>query len=170
MLTLKKKFITLLLILLIFPHLALAHGGVEKSSGNTTVFLNQSPLSPFVNEAVNLDFVIGRPNTTDRLTNLDVELTVTDTNEDESKDKVIFKQVYHTDENGALDFTYTFPRENYFDVELKYIDPANNESGVVGFLVQTRIQTQILPQVIALILGVVVGIVFIKLIEPKKVS
>jgi len=139
----KKVLLVSLLALLIVPSLVLAHGGVEKSSGNTTVFLTQSPLSPLVGEKVNLTFVLGRTGgSTERLAGVEVLMTVIDTGADESQDKEIYSVRKTTDANGAVVLDYSFTKENFFDVELSYRDPANNRSEEVGFLVQTRSASQ----------------------------
>ena len=134
-----KLLFMFLLGWLIAPSLVLAHGGVEKSSGNTTVFLTQSPLSPLVGEKVNMTFVLGRPGgSLERLAGVEVLMTVTDTGANESQDKEIYSIRKTTDVNGAVVLEYTFSKENFFDVELAYHDPANNHDEEVGFLVQTR--------------------------------
>jgi len=127
-----------LILLLSIPSFTFAHGGVEKLIGTTIVFLNQTPLSPLVGEKVHLPFVFTDEKTHTPLKNLPVKVTVTDTFPgDESKDVVIYKTTMTTDVNGLLDFSYTFQKENYFDIDLDFKDAAGI-SQETGFLVQAR--------------------------------
>lgn len=122
------------------PIAMFAHGMVEKSAGNVTFFLNQSPISPLVGEKVHMTFVVAdRRNVSDALRSFKVKLALIDTfYGDESKDKTIFTEDKITDANGAFDFEYTFDKENYFDVELSFVDPVGGEKEVTGFLVEPR--------------------------------
>jgi hypothetical protein len=130
-----KKFLVLILL---FPLTALAHGGVSKDVGNATVYLNQSPISPFVGEKVVMAFSLKDKNS-QPLKNLTVKLTLIDTYlGDQSKDKVILTQNVVTEVNGDFEFDYTFPKENYFDVEMDFADPITHEDLNTGFLVQPR--------------------------------
>lgn len=152
-----------------------AHGGVEKSRGNTIVYLSQEPLSPLVGEEVMMTFVLGRPTGTDRLRDLEVELTVIDTfPDDATKDQVILKETKRTDANGAIEFAYTFTKENFFDVELNYKDPSNNQEEEVGFLVQTRSQPPVPSRTKELMLflagGIVLGFVLTKALSKSKTA
>ena len=120
------------------PALVFAHGGVEKTVGTTMVFLNQTPLSPFVGEQVHLPFVFTDEKSNNPLVNIPVIVTVTDTFlGDETKDKIIYSNTMSTDVNGVLDFMYTFHKENYFDIDLHFKDAAGNDQET-GFLVQAR--------------------------------
>lgn len=135
-----RKVIALLILLvglLLFTSSASAHGGVEKSVGDTYIYLTQSPVSPLVNEKVTMNFVFKRAGTYATLKNFPVHLTVKDTFEgDESRDVVISEKDLTTDENGSFDFDYTFQKANYFDLELSFKDGKGEQ--VSGFLVQTR--------------------------------
>ncbi len=123
---------------LAIPALAFAHGGVEKVVGNTMVFLNQTPLSPLVSEQVHLPFVLTDEKTNQPLVHIPVKVTVTDTFlGDETRDRIIYSTTMSTDVNGVLDFTYTFPKENYFDIDLHFADASGAEQET-GFLVQIR--------------------------------
>lgn len=155
------KFIIFATLLFIFsPFAAQAHGGVEKSVGNTTIYLTQTPLSPLVGEKVKMTFVFGKIGTTERLRNLDVELNLIDTfYDDATKDEIILTQQKKTDENGAFEFEYTFNKENFFDVDLKFKDPATQEDQDIGFLVEPRSIKGIRFDIIELLLTAGVGII-----------
>lgn len=155
-----KKIIIALLVLMTTPLTALAHGGVEKSSGNTTVYLTQSPLSPLVGEKVKMTFVFAKSGTTDRLQNLDVELNLIDTFfDDATKDQTILTEQKKTDVNGAFEFEYTFSKENFFDVDLKFKEPFTGEEQDIGFLIEPRTTKGITFDIIELLLVGGVGIV-----------
>ena len=75
-----SKFTFVLLVLISMPFIVFAHGGVEKSSGNVTVFLSQSPSSPLVGEKVKMTFVFAnKSNVLVRISNLEVEVNLIDT-------------------------------------------------------------------------------------------
>jgi hypothetical protein len=132
-----KKSLTLLLILL--PMFAFAHGGVEKHAGNVIVFLKQTPLSPLVSEKVDFSFSFSDRNFNKVFSNMPVTLILSDTFPgDESKDTVVLTKELATDVNGNIDFSYAFNKENYFDIDLDFIDPSTGKKEEVGFLVQPR--------------------------------
>ncbi|HYV33346.1 MAG TPA: hypothetical protein VE973_00660 [Candidatus Limnocylindria bacterium] len=167
----KKIFFIISLIILVTPMLALAHGGVSQNIGNVIVYLNQSPISPLVGEKVDMNFVV-RDISNQPLSKLDVKLTLIDTfYGDESKDKEILQQNFKTDNNGAFDFSYTFNKENYFDVDLDFVDPITHKSENTGFLVQPRAaktesdKIQLLQLFIASIGGLVVGLLITKIFK-----
>lgn len=138
----RKTKLAILIFIALLPSIALAHGGVQKSAGNITVYITQSPISPFVAEEVQFTFVLGKTDSLGRLREWPVTLTLIDTfYGDESKDKVILSEQKKTDANGAFQFTYTFPRENYFDIDLKFKDPTTGKEENTGFLVQPRLAT-----------------------------
>lgn len=136
---------SLLLGFLVFPSVVFAHGGFQKSSGSTVVYITQSPISPLIGERVMFYFALrdegvkiqGSMND-QNLTNWPVILTLIDTYYgDESKDKIILKKQFQTDVNGNFTFEYTFPKENYFDIDLQYKDKSGKLQRT-GFLVQPR--------------------------------
>jgi hypothetical protein len=133
------KYVLIAFALLLIPNFAQAHGGVEKTvPGSTTIFLNQSPLSPYVGETVSMTFVFEDSDTGKPLTGLWVELKVIDTYpNDASRDQVIQTEVFTTDANGAITFARSYDKANFFDIELTFPAPRTVEQ-TVGFLVQTR--------------------------------
>lgn len=152
------------LILISIPIISSAHGGVEKSSGNVTVFLSQSPSSPLVGEKVKMTFVFAnKSNVLERIKNLDVEINLLDTFfNDATKDKTIFTEHNTTDANGAIEFEYTFNKENYFDVDLKFRDPTTNNMEELGFLIQVRTgnnQLDTLKVASIALVGLIAGVV-----------
>ena len=156
------------------PISAFAHGGVEKVVGDTIVFLNQTPLSPFVGEQVHLPFVFTNDKTDAPLSNLPVEVTVTDTFlGDESKDKIIYSSQGKTDVNGVLDFSYTFSRENYFDIDLHFAD-ASGMQQETGFLVQAREradhQALMRREFVFLVSGIIIGVLVAQPYSSKKIK
>jgi hypothetical protein len=133
-----KLFLSFLILMMAFPLLAQAHGGVSKVVGNAVVTLNQSPLSPLVGEHVMFNFKL-----TDlagqALPNVSVKLTLIDTYfGDASQDKVILQEEFKTDANGIFDFGQAFDKENYFDIDLSFNDPVSSEDEQTGFLIQPR--------------------------------
>lgn len=167
------KFVLIFITLFIAtPFLAQAHGGVEKSSGNTTVYLTQDPLSPLVGEKVKMTFVFGKTSTTYRLRNVEVELNLIDTfYGDATKDKIILTEKKKTDANGAIEFEYTFNKENFFDIDLKFKDPATGELEDLGFLVEPRSIGRMRVDIVEILLiggaGVVVGLGIKKYLDRK---
>jgi hypothetical protein len=134
----KKSLLIFSFLLFLLPFFCQAHGGVSKNINNAIVFLNQSPLSPLVNEKTQLTFALTDKNF-QALANLPVVLTLTDTYYgDASKDKIILVQDKKTDQNGDFTFNYTFTKENYFDAELTFIDPISGQTDTTGFLVESR--------------------------------
>ena len=116
-----------------------AHGGVEKNAGGTTIVLQQTPLSPLVGEKVQMAFEFVTLKDLTPIPNLPVHLKLSDTYRgDESKDVVIAEADLKTDNNGAIEYDYTFNKENYFDVELNFTDSVTNQSQETGFLIQPR--------------------------------
>ena len=74
-----------------------------------------------------------------KLTGLEAKVTLIDTYYgDESQDQIISSEVKKTDANGALEFSFTPTKENYFDIELVFKDPVSGEEVTTGFLVQPR--------------------------------
>jgi len=133
-----RKIFIAAAIFLTSAMVALAHGGSSKNVGNAIVFLNQSPISPFVGEPVKMSFAL-TDNNYRALANLPVTLSLIDTYYgDATKDKTILRQSLTTDANGDFEFDYTFPKENYFDVEISFGDPKNGQNDLTGFLVQPR--------------------------------
>jgi hypothetical protein len=111
----------------------LAHAGVMKAAGDTDVVLYQMPISPLVGEAVEMTFVFTEHDKNDQRRNFPVTLKLIDTfRGDESKDTVLETKSLMTDVNGAITFTYVFPKENFFDIELSYADQ-NGKEQVIGF-------------------------------------
>lgn len=135
----KKISLILTILLIIFsPMFAMAHGGVQKQAGNTTVYLSQNPISPLVGEEVSMTFVL-KQGLNEPLTNLNVTLSVVDTfYGDATKDKTVLVEQKETDANGAFEFSYTFDKENYFDIDIKFNDPKTGEPQETGFLIQPR--------------------------------
>ena len=164
--------------LFIFPALAQdqtaqAHGGVEKTAGNVTIVLYQDPLSPLVGENVQMTFVLINKNTFQPVANLPVHLNLTDTFfGDVSRDKIIISEDLKTDNNGSLQFSYTFTKENYFDVDLKFNDPIDHKAEDNGFLIQPRVSASktnnLAALVIALLAGAIIGAGLQKTIHFKK--
>lgn len=171
----RKLFFPLLCMgVLVAPIGAFAHGGVEKIVGDTMVFLNQTPLAPFVGEQVHLPFVLTNNKNNTPLNNIPVEVTVTDTYlGDESKDKLLYTTTMSTDVNGVLDFSYTFPRENYFDIDLHFTDSTGSPQET-GFLVQARDKVPsavpLKREALFFVLGMIVGSLGIFLYEARKAS
>jgi len=137
-------FILPILLLLIPKQQASAHAGFEKRVGDTVIYIKHSPISPFVGEKVTFylsfrDDSIKTNSLNDQdLKNFPVLLSVIDTYYgDESKDEVIYKKQMVTDANGGFEFEYTFDKENYFDIELEFLDRNKNKQSV-GFLIQPR--------------------------------
>lgn len=137
----KNKAIYLFLFILALSPLYLsAHGGVEKSVGNVTVFLSQDPISPLVGEEVRMTFVFAnKQDVLERHPNLEVQLTLTDTFfGNASLDKIILEKTLTTNANGGIEFSYTFNKENFFDVDMVFTDPSTGLEENIGFLVQPR--------------------------------
>lgn len=138
--------ILLLLVIFFFAskNIVFAHGGFEKQAGNIKVYVLQNPISPVVGEKVTMSFkmtdesVQSKDISKKNLVNFPVDLKVIDTYYGNAiNDKVIDRQNIKTDSNGNFSFEYTFNKENYFDVDLDFID-RNGEQHEVGFLIQTR--------------------------------
>lgn len=141
----RKLSFFILILFFIFPGTVVAHGGIEKNAGNTIVYINQIPISPLVGEKVKFTFQFRDPTvpksidlSRQNLTNIPVVISIIDTYYgDESKDKTIFLKEFRTDENGNISLSYTFPKENYYDIEFSYKDH-NGISQETGYLVQPR--------------------------------
>ncbi len=173
----KYKLLVVFILFFVSFGYACAHGGVEKHDDNVRVFLKQEPLSPLVGEEVKFYFTFTDAATDLALKNLPVTLTLIDTFPgDESKDTEIFSQDMTTDVNGSLDFTYTFTKENYFDIDLDFIDPTTKASGEVGFLVESRIQAATVSalamsygeQIHYMVIGAIVGVAIAYLIFWRR--
>lgn len=143
-----KTFLAFIFFLLLTTYYLLpvyAHGGFEKNANNTVVYITQNPTSPLVGEKIDFTFqfrdptvVVAKDLSVQNLANIPVEITIVDTvHGDESKDKVISEKTYTTDENGNINLSYTFPKENYFDIEFEYKDHLGKIQQT-GFLVQPR--------------------------------
>lgn len=135
-------------IVLFFPVIVSAHGGVANKAGSVMVYLKQDPISPFVGEEVRLTLTLrdeNRPSTgsmnDQNLVNWPVTVSVIDTYYgDQVKDRVIYRQQFTTDLNASFNFSYTFTKENYFDIDLDFTDASGNPQET-GFLVQPRMNT-----------------------------
>lgn len=157
-------------ILLLHPPLtAFAHGGFEKRAGDTVVYVTQTPISPFVGEKVTINMVFQKYDTFDRWKNTDIHIKLIDTfYGDETKDKTIYTRTETTDVNGSVNFSYTFEKENYFDLDISFINPQTGKVEETGFLIQPRrrsvwalsSQAQQIS-LLTLALGVAVGILLI---------
>jgi hypothetical protein len=133
-----KSLLLCLIVLLVWPLAAQAHGGSSKVIGNAIVTLNQNPLSPLTGERVAFNFKLtdfsGRA-----LPDVSVKLALIDTfYGDASKDQTILQEEFKTDVNGTFDFDRTFSKENYFDLDLTFNDPVTGQEEQTGFLVQPR--------------------------------
>jgi hypothetical protein len=162
--------ISIVTALLVSVSSASAHGGVQKQAGDITVYLTQMPLSPIIGEDVKMTFVFSK-GLNKQVKDLDVELTLIDTFfNDATRDTVILTEKKRTDVNGAFDFVYTFDKENYFDVDLKFVDPETKEEGDIGFLVQPRYRASLgmIILVNVLILAVVSAVVWRMIIKSKS--
>lgn len=139
-----KKYIFIVLVLaMAFPLHVSAHGGVEKTVANTKVTLFQTPLSPFVNEPVDFSFILSNAKTLQRIQNKQLRLEVIKTvTGHEDQDHVVLKKEVTSDVNGVINFSYTFPKTNYYDIELQF-GKEGDEASSTGFLVQPRSPTQI---------------------------
>lgn len=139
------------------PSLVLGHGGFQKQAGETTVYIIQNRVSPLVGEEVEFNFVL-KQGLNSPLKTTEVELAVIDTFfGDESKDKTIFNKTLKTDENGSIDFSYTFSKENYFDVELSFADPKTQKRVTTGFLIEPRAPKTKQAALSGLLIGVLMG-------------
>lgn len=134
-----RFFGLIVFICIAVPFAAAAHGGFEKRAGDTVVYVTQTPLSPFVGEEVRLNMVFQDANSLERWKNIPVQINLIDTYYgDETKDKVIAVTTTTTDINGSLNFSYTFTKENYFDVDLHFTNPKTGKTEETGFLIQPR--------------------------------
>ncbi len=122
-----------------------AHGGFMKEAGSVKVYVKQVPVSPLVNEKVKFNVAFrdaaipdgGEINKQD-LAYKPVTVRVVDTfYGDESKDKVVSTKVYMTDRTGTIEFSETFTKENYFDIDFAIKDD-KGEVQKTGFLVLPR--------------------------------
>lgn len=163
----KQRYLKILfagLAIVFIPTIATAHGGFEKRAGDTVVYVTQSPISPYVGEQVTINMVFQQYNSLDRWKNLDVQIKLIDTYYgDESKDKVIFATAQTTDVNGSLNFSYAFPKENYFDVDLSFKNPITGKQEETGFLIQPRNENAPRPwiplifSIVSLVVGGAIG-------------
>lgn len=150
----KKFFVSILIVGLFFPARVFAHGGVQRTAGSVLVTLFQTPISPFVGETVNFTFVLTNSRTNQTIPRKTVRLEVIQTTVgDESKDKVVYKKEVTSDINGDISFNYTFPRTNYYDVELQF-GKEGDELTSVGFLVQPRDSLTLTAKIIEYVGGV----------------
>ena len=170
----KNKAIYLFLFILALSPLYLsAHGGVEKSVGNVTVFLSQDPISPLAGEEVKMTFIFAnKQNALERYSGLEVNLTLIDTFfGNASLDKVILERTLVTNSNGAIEFSYTFNKENFFDVDMVFTDPSTGLEENVGFLVQPRAKINQLQSNdfwAGLILGIIAMLFLFKIYTGKS--
>ncbi len=153
--------IAIILAMMTAPMISSAHGGVEKSAGDITVHINQTPLSPLVGEEVRINFVLEDSDGI-KLRNSPVKLTLIDTFfDDATQDQVILTQTKTTDNNGSFDFTHTFDKENYFDLDLAFTDPTTREELNTGLLIQPRTRPSLTKlvwaNVLILIIFLIVG-------------
>jgi len=168
-----KKILSLLLILLfvlISPIRVSAHGGVEKRAGNVLVTLFQTPLSPLVNEQVGFAYILTDLSESKRLVHKSARLVVTQTAyNDPSKDKIVYTKEVTSDVNGTINFSYTFPTTNYYDIDLQFGKP-NDEVNTTGFLVQPRSLWNPLSQTLSvlLVISIIIIIVFISIVFIAK--
>ncbi len=149
-----KKYLGLLFLALFFyAQTSFAHGGVSKNVDNSIVFLTQSPISPLLGEKVHFSFSL-KDASYNAQAHKDIRLSVIDTAfNDEANDKIIFTQRLNTDVNGDFDFSYTFHKQNYFDIELTFLDPKTGSPETTGFLVQPRDNRGFLTTNIGLIIS-----------------
>ena|SRR6185437_9583518 len=157
-------FILFFIFAVILPQTASAHGGVEKGVGNILVTLFQTPLSPLVGENVNFAFILTDSSKAKFLKNKTAQLVVTQTTTgDPSADKVVYTKKVISDVNGTITFSYTFPKTNYYDIDLEFGKPGD-ETNTTGFLVQPREDLQPLLQIlgffviVSILLNIVLGI------------
>ena len=152
----KKTLVALFISLLFlsFPLTIFAHGGVEKRADDVLVTLFQTPLSPLVGENVSFAFVTTDVSKNTRLVNKAARLVVTQTTTgDASKDKIIFTKNVVSDSNGIINFSYTFPKTNYYDIDLEFGKP-NDETHTTGFLVQPRTNLKLQEQIFLALLSI----------------
>lgn len=132
----KRLVIVASLIVVLFPAVALAHGGVEHNTDDAVVQLYQTPLSPVAREYVVADLIFSAKDGS-RLKNMPVTLTLTDTHEgDESKDRVVLERSTKTDANGIVSFGYRYAKPDFYDIDLDF--EVNNRPQEAGFLISVR--------------------------------
>lgn len=161
----KRYLICVLFALLLscLPSIAYAHGGVEKRAGNILVTLFQTPLSPLVGENVNFAFILSDSTKTKMLKNKQAKIVVTQTTVgDATKDTVVFTKIVKSDTNGVINFTYSFSKTNYYDIDLEF-GKSQDEASTTGFLVQPRenLQNNIQFLEIICVISLVFNFVFI---------
>jgi hypothetical protein len=152
-----------ILIVIICPRLVLAHGGVENKAGNVLVTLFQTPLSPLTGENVNFAFILTDQTKSHFLKNKQARIVVTQTTVgDPSKDTVVFTQEVKSNTDGIINFSYTFPHTNYYDIDLEFGKP-NDESNTTGFLVQPRenLQNNVQYLEIFVVISLILNFVFL---------
>ncbi len=162
----------------VLPGLAFAHGGVEKSTDNVVIFLTQTPLSPLVGEKVKMNFVVASSkNKLERFKNFEVQLSLIDTfYGDASRDRTILSETRRTDANGAIEFVYTFEKENFFDIDLEFVDPVSKEKDDLGFLVLPRTNptiinnTSVWNYVTAVTIGLILGLLTYRFVYGFKIT
>jgi len=151
------------ILLFCLPSITYAHGGVEKQAGNILVTLFQTPLSPLVRENVNFAFILTDPTKTKMLKNKQARIVVTQTTVgDATKDTIVFTKIVKSDTNGVINFSYSFPKTNYYDIDLAFGKP-QDEANTTGFLVQPRenLQNNIQFLEIICVISLVFNFVFI---------
>jgi hypothetical protein len=143
-----KRNIFIIIIVFFLFHITsfsiFAHGGFEKHAGNILVEILQDPLSPRVGEKVTMYFrfkdqsITSRNASDQNLKKYSFKLAIIDTfPNDESKDTKIYEKELRTDVNGNASFSYTFSKENYFDIDLSFLD-SHGKLQETGFLIHPR--------------------------------
>src|SRR5258708_6640673 len=161
----KRFLLSIVTAILLFslPSITYAHGGVEKQAGNILVTLFQTPLSPFVGEKVNFAFILTDPTKTKMSKNKQARIVVTQTTVgDATKDTIVFTKIVKSDTNGVINFSYSFPKTNYYDIDLEF-GKSQDEANATGFLVQPRenLQNNIQFLEIICVISLVFNFVFI---------
>ena len=133
-----RLYTSILVLGMAMPAFVVAHGGFEKIVDDYIVSFTQDPLAPLVGENVTI-YVQLMDKDFQPIKDTDVTLTITDTStNDPASDVVIFNDRYRTNVNGAFNFNYRFNKENYFDVEVAFIDGKTGREEQTGYLLEPR--------------------------------
>ena len=155
-----KKFIFILIILLVIP-LSFADGGCVKVADDALVQLSMIPVAPAAKEKASMVFSFG--NLSMNLINKPIggRLYIN------KNQKTVFEKNFSVD-SGVLDLKYAFDEPGYYEIFVEF-NMDRKKYTPEDFLVEVTDKKQnFVPNLIFFAIGIIIGLLFTTLIKFRR--